>query len=82
MTSGAILTGEREPNPSRIRYPEYYPEDLIELCFSNKAITKKGTAARRDQLRRSKKAIELIHKSGGCTIEGRRIMPPNPAEGD
>lgn len=78
----AIRTGKREPNPARTRYPEYYPDDLVRLCFPEKAIAKAGTAARRVQQQRAKAAIDMIRQADGCTIEGRRIMPPDSVEGD
>lgn len=82
----AVRTGEREPNPARTRYPEYDNYDLVHLAYSEKVLMKDKTpAARRVRKQRTKKAIELIAKAGGCTIEksyrGKiwRIMAPDYA---
>ena len=82
----AILTGEREPNPARNRYPEYWADDLVFLAFRNLA---PPGSTRRVQQMRARRAVELIEKVGGCTIERRgsnsnnglipwRPMPPHP----
>ena len=82
----AILTGDREPNPARNRYPEYWADDLVFLAFRNLA---PPGSTRRVQQMRARRAVELIEKVGGCTIERRgsnsnnglipwRPMPPHP----
>ena len=82
----AILTGNREPNPARNRYPEYWADKLTQLCFRN--IDRNG-GTKRKQHTRARWAVELIEKVGGCTIERLgsnsnkgllpwRVMPPNP----
>ena len=82
----AILTGDREPNPARNRYPEYWANDLTQLCF--RQIDRDG-GAKRKQHTRARWAVELIEKAGGCTIERLgsnpnkgllpwRVMPPSP----
>ena len=82
----AILTGDREPNPARNRYPKYWADELVSLAFRNLAAP---GSARRFQQTRARRTVELIKKVGGCAIERLgsntnngllpwRVMPPSP----
>lgn len=80
----AILTGTYEPNPARERYPLYDADDLVRLCYP---VTVYDNLVTRRQARgRTRHAIRLIEKKGGCVIESIRgdgkslpwrIMPPD-----
>ena len=83
----AILTGAREPNPARDRYPLYKADDLVRLCYPDAVFRDQNPAARRKRQERARHNVEMIEHAGGCTIErtgdsphdGRlpwRLMPP------
>ena len=82
----AIRTGARLPNPERIRYPVYGSDNLVRLCYP--AYEAANPATRRKWRGRAWKAIQMIEKAGGCSIErigtGKdkdslpwRVMPPD-----
>ena len=80
----AILTGEREPNPARSRYPEYSPDDLVAMAFPGQVFADKHT--RREIRRRAVAALHRLETAGvvvewmGTTLHPTfRPMPPDPA---
>ena len=81
----AILTGEREPNPARSRYPEYTPDDLVALAFPGHIFADKNIRGVMRQ--RAVKALDRLELAG-VVVEQRgtplhptfRIMPPDPPE--
>ena len=80
----AVRTGGRELNPARSRYPEYYGDDLIGLCYHIDGIPKDQ---RRKYLTRAVKTLEYMQSLGAVSIERLnpgwrhglpwRIMPPD-----
>ena len=81
----AILTGEREPNPARSRYPEYTPDDLVALAFPGHVFADKHI--RREIRRRAVKALDRLERTGvvvermGTPLHTTfRVMPPDPPE--
>ena len=83
----AVVTGDREPNPARVRYPEYDAEGLVSLCFNARVLTMQPKEQYHYQ-KRARRAVELIESLEGCVIERGgnnprngnlpwRIMPPN-----
>ena len=80
----AVRTGGRELNPARSRYPEYYGDDLIGLCYHIDGIPKDQ---RRKYLTRAVKTLEYMQSLGAVSIERQnpgwrhglpwRIMPPD-----
>ena len=79
----AILTGEREPNPARSRYPDYIPDDLVVLTFPGHVFADKHI--RREMRRRAVKAVDRLERAG-VVVERMgtprhptyRVMPPDP----
>ena len=83
----AVTTGEREPNPARVRYPEYDASGLLALCF-HEHVLDMPSKKRAVYHSRARRAVEMIESSGGCVIERLgdnprtgslpwRIMPPD-----
>jgi len=81
----AILTGERETNPARNRYPAYAAQDLILKTYAT--LPPLGSGPYRKRLYLALKAAETVERAGGCKIEKLghsgnrlpwRIMPPDP----
>ena len=79
--------GEREPNPARVRYPEYDASGLLALCF-HEHVLDMPSKKRAVYHSRARRAVEMIESSGGCVIERLgdnprtgslpwRIMPPD-----
>ena len=77
----AVLTGEREPNPSRLRYPPKSRDDLVSMTF-----WPIPSANVRPYRRRAIDAALLLEESGICVIERLgssgdrfpwRITPPD-----
>ena len=73
----AILTGKREPNPARDRYPEYDADDLVALCFPDGVFNDKNPSTRRKYRERARRDIKRVESADGCTIEQLGDTPNN-----
>ena len=76
----AILTGAREPNPARSRYPDYTLDDLAVMTFDKvpkhmRRVLRRRTAKAVDRLERTGVFVERMGTPRHPTY---RIMPPDP----
>ena len=81
----AILTGEREPNPARSRYPEYTPDDLVALAFPGHIFADKTSRwLLRHRAVKTLPRLELagvvVERLGTDRHPLFRVMPPDPPE--
>ena len=75
----AVRTGEREPNPSRDRYPLQGPDDQVKLAFPTQNFT--TPTARKNSRRAARAAIKRLVGARVVVVEEvgskRRLMPPD-----